>query len=160
MPSADATLRRTVTELLTAGNAHATLDQALTGLPFALAAKRPRGAPHTPWELIEHVRIAQRDILEFTRDPRYTSPPWPEGYWPATPAPPSAAAFKRSIAACRADLRAFAAMVNDAGTDLLAPLPHDPAKTLLREALLLADHNAYHAGELVQLRRMLGAWRS
>ncbi|MGH9482571.1 MAG: DinB family protein [Terriglobales bacterium] len=158
MPERDPSLRRAVTELLTAGHAHATLDQALTGLPLALAGKKPPHAPHTAWQLVEHIRIAQRDILEFTRDPCYKSPRWPEGYWPEASKPPSSAAWKRSLAACRADLRALAAMVNDPAHDLLAPLPHDPGKTLLREALLLADHNAYHAGQLLLLRKMLGAW--
>ncbi|HUX68038.1 MAG TPA: DinB family protein [Terriglobales bacterium] len=151
-------LRATVAELLQGGHAHATLERALKGLAFPLAGKKPRGATHTAWELVEHIRLGQWDILEFTRDPAHVSPPWPEGYWPAKPAPPSAAAWNKSRAACRADLAAFLALVSDPGCDLLAPLPHDPGKTVLREALLLADHNAYHLGQLVELRKMLGAW--
>ena len=151
-------LRQSVTELLQGGHAHVTLEQALKGLSFPLAGKKPRGSTHTAWELVEHIRLGQWDILEFTRDPAHVSPPWPDGYWPAKPAPPSAAAWSKSRAACRADLAAFVALVNDPARELLAPLPHDPEKTLLREALLLADHNAYHLGQLVELRKMLNAW--
>lgn len=149
-------LRRHVLDLLQKGQAHATLEQALDGLTAEIAGQKPVGATHTAWELIEHIRIGQWDILEFSRDPKHVSPAWPEGYWPATAGPPSAAALQESVATIRADMAAFSDLV--AHGDLLAALPHDAKKTLLREALLLADHNAYHVGQLVELRKMLGAW--
>jgi DinB family protein len=115
--------------------------------------------PHTPWRLVEHLRIAQRDILEFTRNPRHVSPPWPEGYWPVGDAPPDDAAWNRSVAGFRADLQAMQDLVADPATDLFAPLPHGEGQTVLREALLVADHNAYHLGQMVVVRRLLGAWK-
>lgn len=153
-----AALRQHVAALLRGGSAHATLPQALQGLTAAAAAKKPRRAPYTAWQLLEHIRIAQWDILEFSRDPNHVSPPWPSGYWPATAAPPSAAALRRSRTTVLADLEAMIALVLDPQRDLLAPLPHAPDKTLLREALLLADHNAYHAGQLVLARKLAGDW--
>lgn len=159
MPPKKPDLRSTVAELLDGGHAHVSLAKALAGLPFALAGKKPRAATHTAWQQIEHIRLAQADILDFTLDPGHASPPWPAGYWPEKSAPPSPAAWKRSLADCRASLDAMVALVNDPRRDLLAPLPHAPDKTLLREALLLADHNAYHLGQLVELRKMLGAWK-
>jgi len=114
--------------------------------------------PHTPWRLLEHLRIAQWDILEFSRNPKHVSPSFPDGYWPRSDAPPDAAAWDRSVAAFRADLKAMQDLVADPATDLFALLPHGEGQTILREALLVADHNAYHLGQLVMLRRALGAW--
>jgi hypothetical protein len=108
--------------------------------------------------LLEHLRIAQWDILEFSRDGRHVSPPFPEGYWPSGDAPPDEEAWERSVSAFRADLKAMEALVADPSTDLFAPIPHGQGQTVLREALLVADHNAYHLGQLVLLRRLLGAW--
>jgi hypothetical protein len=116
------------------------------------------GVPHTPWRLLEHLRIAQWDILEFSRNPRHVSPPFPDGYWPTGDAPPESAGWDRSVAAFRADLQAMQDLVADPATDLFAPLAHGDGQTILREALLMADHNAYHLGQLVVLRRALGAW--
>jgi len=160
MPNNNTELRSHVLALLRGGSAHATLDQALRGLPVNLAGRRPPHAPHTAWQILEHMRIAQSDLLEFSRRADHVSPAFPEGYWPPTPAPPSPAAWRKCRAQLRADARAFQALVADPRRDLLAPLPHAPGKTLLREALILADHNAYHLGALVQLRRLLGAWKS
>ncbi len=154
----DRKLRDHVLALLRGGNAHLRFDDAVAGLPPELRGAKAPGAPHTPWRLLEHLRIAQWDILEFSRSPRHQSPEFPEGYWPAGDAPPDAAAWDRSVAAFRKDLQAMQDLVADPRTDLLAPLPHDTDKTILREALLLADHNAYHLGQLVMLRRVLGAW--
>src|SRR5262249_33499122 len=123
-----------------------------------LRGAKPPGVPHTPWRLLEHMRIAQWDILEFTRDPHHVSPAWPEGYWPASDAPPHDGAWDRCVAAFRPHLRAREDVVGDPATDLLAPLPHGQGQTPLREALLVADHNAYHLGQLVVVRRLLGAW--
>jgi hypothetical protein len=133
-------------------------DKAIAGLPPALRGARPPGVPHTPWRLLEHLRIAQWDILEFTRDPRHVSPPWPEGYWPASDAPPDDGAWDQSVAAFRTDLQAMQDLVGNPATDLFAPLPHGQGQTALREALLVADHNAYHLGQMVVVRRLLGAW--
>jgi uncharacterized damage-inducible protein DinB len=153
-----ASLREHLLYLLKGGGAHLDFDKAITGLPAKLRGAKAPGVPHTPWRLLEHLRIAQRDILEFTRNPRHVSPPWPEGYWPAGDAPPDDEAWDRSAAAFRADLRAMEDLVADRATDLFTPLPHGKGQTALREALLIADHNAYHLGQLVVVRRLLGAW--
>jgi hypothetical protein len=119
---------------------------------------RVDGVPHTPWRLLEHMRIAQWDILEFSRNAAHVSPPFPEGYWPAGDAPPDSAAWDQSVAVFRADLQAMQDLVADPTTDLFARIPHGEGQTILREALLVADHNAYHLGQLVMLRRCLGNW--
>jgi hypothetical protein len=151
-------LRRHLADLLTGGNAHVDLDGALKGLPAKLRGMKPKGAPHTAWQLVEHIRIAQRDILEFSRNRKHVSPAWPDGYWPKTEAPPSGAAWNKSIRQVRADLEAMQKLVASKKSDLFRPIPHGDGQTLLREALLLADHNAYHIGQLVLLRRLLGGW--
>src|ERR1700722_18622418 len=137
-------LRRHLVELLTGGQAHVDLDGALKGLPAKLRGVKPKGSEHTAWQLLEHIRIAQLDILEFSRNPKHVSPAWPDGYWPKTEAPPSAAAWSKSIKQVRADLEAMQKLVTSKKSDLLRPIPHGQGQTLLREALLLADHNAYH----------------
>jgi hypothetical protein len=158
MPDHVSALREHLLELLRGGSAHLDFDKAIANLPAALRGTRPAGLPHTPWRLLEHMRIAQWDILEFSRNPRHVSPAWPEGYWPKGDAPPDDAAWDRSVAAFRADLRAMQDLVADPATDLFARIPHGKGQTILREALLTADHNAYHLGQLVEVRRMLGAW--
>ena len=155
----DKALREHLLYLLRGGGAHLHFDAAVADLPAALRGAKPPGVPHTPWRLLEHLRICQWDILEFTRNPRHVSPPFPEGYWPAGDAPPDDAAWDRSVAAFRADLRAMQDLVADPATDLFTPLPHGEGQTALREALLVADHNAYHLGQLVVVRRLLGAWQ-
>jgi hypothetical protein len=151
-------LREHLLYLLKGVGAHLDFDKAIAGLPAKLRGAKPPGVPHTPWRLLEHLRIAQWDILEFTRNPRHVSPPWPEGYWPSGDAPPDDSAWERSVAAFRADLQAMQDLVADPATDLFTPLPHGEGQTALREALLVADHNAYHLGQLVVVRRALGAW--
>jgi hypothetical protein len=151
-------LRRHVVELLAARNAHIDIDGALKGLPAKLRGAKPKGSEHTAWQLLEHIRIAQFDILEFSRNAKHVSPAWPEGYWPKTEAPPSAAAWNKSIKQVRADLKAMQKLVESKKSDLFRPIPHGSGQTLLREALLVADHNAYHVGQLVLLRRLLSAW--
>lgn len=153
----DQTLRDHVLELLRGGHAHLTFDAAIKNFPAALRGKRPARSPHSAWELVEHLRIAQWDILEFSRAANHQSPAWPEGYWPKSAAPPSAAAWSKSVRAFRADLEAMCALVADPSSDLSAPIPHGDGQTILREALLLADHNAYHLGQLVLVRKLLGA---
>jgi len=145
--------------LLKGGGAHAHFDQAIAGIPAALRGKRPKGAAHSPWEILEHMRIAQWDILEFSRNPGHVSPEWPAGYWPAAAAPPNARAWSASVKASRADLQAMCDLVADESVDLLARIPHGDGQTVLREALLVADHNSYHLGELLVVRRLLGAWK-
>ena len=154
----DAELRKHVVELLTLGQAHATFDQAVQGLPTELRGKTPKGAEHSPWQLLEHLRIAQWDILEFSRDAEHESPKWPEGYWPKEKAPADEKAWDKSVRAFKRDLKEMVALVEDPKTDLFAKIPNGDGQTVLREALLTADHNAYHIGQLVLVRRLLGAW--
>ena len=156
--STDKSLREHLLYLLRGGGAHLHFDAAVADLPPKLRGARASGVPHTAWRLLEHMRIAQWDILEFSRNPKHVSPPFPEGYWPQGDAPPDEAAWDRSIAAFGADLKAMQDLVADPATDLFTPLPLGEGQTLLREALLVADHNAYHLGELVVVRRALGAW--
>jgi hypothetical protein len=158
MPDHDKSLREHVVALLKGGQAHATLETTIKGLPAALRGKRPKGAEHSPWEILEHIRIAQWDILEFSRDDKHVSPEWPAGYWPKTQAPPNDNAWAKSVRSINRDLEAMCALVADASTDLYAPIPHGTGQTILREALLVADHNAYHLGEMVLVRKLLGAW--
>jgi hypothetical protein len=152
-------LRKHVLELLKGKSAHADFDAAVSKFPLNLAGEKPAGAPYSAWQLLEHMRIAQWDILEFSRNPQHISPPWPEGYWPQTESPPGMAAWSKSVRAFRADLKAMMDLVADPASDLLARIPHGEGQTLLREALLVADHNSYHLGQLVMLRRLLGAWK-
>lgn len=157
----DGSLRTHILYLLRGGGAHLNMDEALADWPAKLRGVKPPGAAHTAWQLLEHMRIAQWDILEFSRNPRHTSPDFPAGYWPPTEAPPEEADWEKSIAAFRADRKALEKLVADPSKDLVARVPHPDAKpehTLLREALLVADHNAYHLGQLVLLRRLLANW--
>jgi hypothetical protein len=159
MPESDA-LRQHLLDLLRGRNAHAEFDAVVADFPSRLRGVKPPGAPHTAWQLLEHLRTAQWDILEFSRDAKHKSPPWPEGYWPKTEAPPNAAAWNNSLRSFRADLKAMAKLVADKKTDLFAKIPHGSGQTILRETLLIADHNSYHLGQMVLLRRLLGTWKS
>jgi len=154
----DKALRQHLLYLLKDGGAHAKFEDVVGDFPANLRGKKPANYPHTAWMLLEHMRIAQWDILEFSRNPQHASPKWPEGYWPKTEAPPSAAAWTKSVAGFQKDLKAMEALVSNPKTDLYAPLSWGDGQTVLREALLVADHNAYHLGQLVTLRRLLGAW--
>jgi hypothetical protein len=156
--SRDSELRDHLVYLLRGGGAHLNFDAAVASLPADLRGAKPAGLPHTPWRLVEHMRIAQWDILEFCRNARHVSPKFPEGYWPAGDAPADAGAWDRSVGAFRADLQAMQELVAAPTTDLFARIPHGEGQTILREALLVADHNAYHLGQLVTVRRSLGAW--
>jgi hypothetical protein len=155
----DKPVREHLVKLLQGGQAHATFDAAVKGLPAALRCKRPKGAEHSPWEILEHMRIAQSDILEFSIDAKHVSPEWPSGYWPKSPKPPNEKAWAKSVRGFNADLEAMRKLVVAESTDLCAPIPHGDGQTIMREALLIADHNAYHIGELVLVRRLLGAWK-
>ena len=154
----DQIVREQVLYLLKGGGAHLSFEQAIADWPEELRGARVDGVPHTAWRLLEHWRICQWDILEFSRNPRHASPDFPDGYWPDADAPPHAAAWDACVQACRDDLQAMIELVANPSTDLYAPIPHGDGQTILREALLLADHNAYHLGQLVFLRRCLGAW--
>jgi hypothetical protein len=151
-------LREQLLYLLDGGGAHLHFDQAIAGIPSHLRGKTAPSVPHSPWRLLEHMRIAQWDIVEFSRNPKHVSPAWPAGYWPEGDAPPDEKAWDRSVERFRADLEAMKALVADPATDLFAPIPHGDRQTILREALLVADHNAYHLGQLVVVRRLLGCW--
>lgn len=152
-------LRKELDRLLTGKGAHADFDAAVTDFPAKLRGVKPEGAPHSAWQLLEHIRIAQWDMLEFSRDPKHVSPAWPEGYWPKSAAPENAAAWERSVKSFHHDLAAMRKLVADPQSDLFTPFPHGDGQSLLREAMQMADHNAYHVGELIFLRRLLGAWK-
>ncbi len=154
----DKSLREHLVYLLKDGGAHANFEAATKDVPAAVCGKRPQGAEHSPWEVLEHLRIAQWDILEFTRNPKHVSPDFPGGYWPKAPEPPNEAAWDKSVAAFQADLDAVVKLVENPATDLFARIPHGDGQTVLREVLLIADHNAYHLAQMVLLRRLLGAW--
>jgi hypothetical protein len=151
-------LRQQLLELLRGGNAHAGFDAAVANFPAQLRGKKPKGVEHSAWQLLEHLRIAQWDILEFSRNAKHVSPKWPDEYWPKKAAPASVVAWNKSVKRFRADLKAMEWLVDDKKRDLFAAIPHGDGQTLLREALLLADHNAYHIGQMILLRRLLGAW--
>jgi DinB superfamily len=154
------TLRDQIITVLQGEGAHAGFDESLSGLEPAMQGKRPPGGAHSPWELLEHIRLAQRDILEYTRnDPGYAALEFPSGYWPKSPEPPDAEAWQRSVAQFRADLKELCDYVADEKNDLLAPLPQSSSgASILAQALLVADHNSYHLGQLVLVRRLLDAW--
>jgi hypothetical protein len=152
-------LRKHLLELLAGGEAHAKFEDVVKGLPVELRRAKPAQFPHSPWMLLEHLRLAQWDILEFSRNARHVSPKWPEGYWPKTAAPPNAASWAKSVQQFRRDAKAMQRLVANRKTDLFARIPWGDGQTILREALLLADHNAYHLAQLVDVRRMLGVWR-
>lgn len=152
-------LRKHAIKLLKGGDAHADFETELQDFPPNLRGKRPEGAEHSPWEILEHLRLAQWDILEFSRNPNHKSPEFPGGYWPATPAPPNEKAWDESVKAYLKDREALCELVSDEAVDLFRAIPHGDGQTVLREALLAADHNAYHLGEFVLLRRILRAWK-
>jgi uncharacterized damage-inducible protein DinB len=149
-------LRKHLAEMLRMKGAHLNLDEALSGLPPEKRGAKPPGAPHTAWQLLEHMRIAQEDILDFSRNPKYKEKKWPDDYWPATDAPPSEAAWDQSVKQFQKDLAEMQELVADTKHDLLTKIPHGSGQTLLREALLVADHNSYHLGQIVFLRKTLG----
>ena len=151
-------LRQHVVNLLNSKGAHADFEAAIKDMPPAVRGLRPKGAEHSPWEVLEHLRIAQWDILEFSVNADHVSPAWPSGYWPKCQAPEDDEQWDRSVEEFRRDLKRMCALVAADSTDLFEKIPHGDGQTILREALLTADHNAYHIGELILLRRLLGAW--
>jgi hypothetical protein len=161
MSSPNFDLRDHVLRLLAGGWAHVGPDAVLSGVPATKRGTKPKGFPHTPWQLVEHMRIAQTDILEYCRDANHVSPDFPQGYWPEGEKPPSADAWSKSVQAFQNDLEQMRELVRDPAIDLLAQIPHGKqGHTVLREALVLANHNSYHLGQLVLLRKALGIWET
>jgi len=154
----ESTVREALAKLLVEGHAHVAADKAIAGLDPKLRGKRPGPEIHSVWEELEHLRIAQEDILRYTLDPKWESPKWPEGYWPKK-SDPSDAEWNDSVKRFKADLEEVAALARDTSRDLTAAIPHGEGRTYLRQVLLVADHNAYHVGQIVQARKLLGAWK-
>jgi DinB superfamily len=151
-------LREHLTRLLTWHGAHADFESAVADMPASLRGVTPPGLPYSPWRLLEHIRLAQADILAFCTHPDYREGKWPDDYWPPSAAPPTEEAWAASIAAYRRDLAQLRNLINDEGCDPFAKVPVGNGQTFLREFLLVADHTAYHVGQLVAVRRLLGAW--
>ncbi|MEJ2679054.1 MAG: DinB family protein [Gemmatimonadota bacterium] len=154
----DQSLRQFLAKTLDWQEAHARFDSAIADLPPGLRGERPADSPHSVWELVEHIRLTQRDILDFCRDKDYRARHWPQDYWPASPAPSSPPAWDESIATYHADLDALKALVMDPDFDLFATVPWGSGQTNIREVVLVVDHTAYHVGQIVLVRRLLGAW--
>jgi hypothetical protein len=155
-PKESNAFRKELSVLLTEDHAHAGFDSAVRDFPAELRGERPHDLPHSAYQLVEHLRIAQWDIVEYALNPKHKSPDFPDGYWPKTPAPPDAKAWDKSIAAFRADRKKLIAALEK--SDLLAPIPHANNQSLASKTILLIDHNAYHLGQLILLRRLLKAW--
>jgi hypothetical protein len=155
MPRSDALLREHLSRALGWESAHLSLEDAAKGIPLILRGKRPKGFAHSPWELLEHIRLAQHDLLDFCRDPNYVEGDWPDAYWPDSPAPPSSRAWKKSLDAIAADRDALKEFVKTT-PDLFAEIPGHKGKTVLRSVLLAIDHTSYHVGQLLMARKLLG----
>lgn len=157
--TSDAPLRELLGRLLTWEDAHVGFDAAIADIPADVRGKQPSGLPYSPWQLLEHLRRTQRDILEFCRNPSYQELKWPDDYWPPSPAPPSPAAWDESIGQFRQDRNALQQLAADLRTDLAGRIPHGNGQTYLRELVLAADHTAYHVGQLIVVRRLLSVWK-
>jgi hypothetical protein len=154
----DQSLRKHLLELLDGGHGHATFDQVVGDFPANFRGQIPQGLPHSAWMLLEHMRLAQWDIVDFSRNSKYKEKQWPEDYWPKNPAPASALDWEKSIRSFHSDLEAMKDLVSDPKTDLFQKIPWGDGQTILREAMLVADHNAHHLGQLIDIRRLLGIW--
>lgn len=154
----DKNLRDHLVKLLQGGHAYATFDTAVKDFPFNMIGKKPSGFDHSAWKLLEHIRITQWDIVEFSISADHVSPQWPEGYWPKEDAPTGQKDWQNSVEGIKSDLQKMQNIVTNTSTDLFAKIPHGTGQTVLREALLIAEHNAYHLGQLVMLRKMFGIW--
>ena len=155
----DRQIRQQIAKALDWGEAHADFRAVVDDFPEDLRGDVPPGFPHSAWELLEHMRIALWDILEFTKDARHKSPPWPDGYWPPLRTPPQEEAWQQSVRSFVDLVEEMRGLILDRHRPLLEPLPRGQGQTLMREALLVADHNSYHLGQLVQLRKALKAWK-
>lgn len=156
----DDPLREQISRLLAWEDAHIGFDAAVAGIPQTLRGKQPAGLPYSPWQLLEHLRRTQRDILDFCRSANYQVLDWPDDYWPAAETPPSATAWNDSIRQFKKDRQALQKLAADRRVELAARIPHGDGQTYLRELLLAADHAAYHIGQLIVVRRLLGNWKS
>lgn len=156
----DAVLRHQLSRLLSWEDAHVDFDTAVAGIPPELRGKQPPGTPYSPWQLLEHLRLTQGDILDFCRNPDYQARSWPDDYWPRSSDPPTAKAWDDSIQRFREDRKALQQVATDPNVDLTARIPHGEDQTYLRELVLAADHAAYHIGQLIVIRRLLGTWPS
>ncbi len=156
----DSALRELLSKQLAWEDAHASFDAAVANIPVELRGKLPPGAPYSAWQIVEHLRRAQHDILDFCRNPDYQELEWPDDYWPRSPEPPDPGAWDESLTHYRDDRRAFQDLARDPKTDLYARIPHGSGQTILREIVLAVDHAAYHVGQLVLVRRLLGIWSS
>ena len=145
-------------DLLNKGNAHVSLDEALENINFDLLGERPAGLPYSIWQLAEHIRIAQWDILEFSRNESYVSPEWPGGYWTKEASPASKEEWQKCVQQIKSDRETFIELITESGEDIYRPFDYGTGQSLLKEALVLADHNSYHAGEIIILRRLLNDW--
>ena len=155
----DQQIRQQIAKLLDWGDAHADFRTAVDDFPEDLRSEVPSGFSRSAWELLEHMRIALWDIVEFTKDARHKSPPWPDGYWPPLRTPPQEEAWQQSVRSFVDLVEEMRGLILDRHRPLLEPLPRGQGQTLMREALLVADHNSYHLGQLVQLRKALKAWK-
>ena len=154
----DNQLRQQLAKMMDWNEAHPDFSSAVADFPVKLRGRVPEGLPHSGWQLLEHIRIALCDMVDFSQNGKHKSPKWPEGYWPKDLVPPSEEAWEQSVNAVLENLEAMRKLIGDPKHDLFAPIPHGSGQTLLREALLIADHNAYHIGQLVLVRKELGAW--
>ena len=160
MPTEDSALRTQLTQFLNGGQAHADVGSALKDFPVELAGEKPHGLPYSAWQLVEHMRFTLNDLLEFVTNSEYEAPKWPDAYWPKEAEPASREAWEQSVRAIHENLKAFADLVSDTNSNLYDVIPWaDSGQTLLREVLLVIDHNSYHTGELIVLRRLLGVWK-
>jgi DinB superfamily len=155
----DAALRTQLSAFLSWPDAHARFDEAVKGVPAKMRGIAPAGLPYSLWQLLEHIRFTQADILEFCVSRRYRTKKWPGDYWPSAAAPGNAQAWTLAIRGVRADRTALQRLTRDLSIDLFAPIPHGSGQTYLRELLLVADHTAHHVGELIVVRRLLGIWK-
>lgn len=151
-------LRELILEQLTGRNAHVDFDRSIQSLNIKEIGIRPEKLPHSIWELVEHIRIAQHDIVAFSRNPEYQSPSWPDEYWPSSQEPAGRKEWEQTVDAVHKDHQVMVELIKDPGNDLLKPLEHGDGQTLFREAMLIVDHNAYHIGQIVQVRKYLGNW--
>jgi uncharacterized damage-inducible protein DinB len=161
--SNDDALRDQLSRLLAWEDAHVGFDRAVADIPAELRGRQPAGVPYSPWQLLEHLRITQRDILDFCRNSDYQEREWPADYWPPAPAPPTSSpgsAWDDAISQFLRDRKALQDLAADRSIDLFAKIPHGQGQTYLRELILAADHAAYHVGELIVVRRLLGAWKA
>ena len=156
--SPNETVLSSLIQLLNKGNAHVSLDKSLENIPFDLLAKKPSQLPYSIWQIAEHIRIAQSDILQFSKNPKYQSPKWPEGYWPSTTKPASEEEWQNCVLQIKNDRKAFINLLKKSD-DIYKPFAHGDGQTLFREALVLADHNSYHTGEIIVIRRLLKNWK-